>query len=112
MFEEGSVAPYRRVMLMRGYTDLRCGIPSLSLALTQLYGCDLSEAGVLYVFCGRRCDRARALLTCEDGVMLVSLVLRSARLRWPRSGDGLVEVTREQLAALLRGERVGLPDPS
>ena len=109
MFEDGAVASYGRIMLMRGYTDLRCGIPSLSLALTQLYGADLSEPGVLYVFCGRRCDRVRALLTCGGGTMLVHLVLHAARLRWPRSGDGLVEVTQAQLDALLRGERLAPP---
>ena len=43
-----------------GYTDLRLGIDGLSALVMTQYGLDLQEDS-LFLFCGRRTDRIKAL---------------------------------------------------
>lgn len=43
-----------------GYTDLRCGIGGLAAIVMQQYGMCLNEDS-LFLFCGRRTDRIKAL---------------------------------------------------
>lgn len=43
-----------------GYTDLRCGIDGLAAIVTQQYGKSLDEES-LFLCCGRRTDRIKAL---------------------------------------------------
>ena len=43
-----------------GYTDLRLGIDGLASVLTQQFGGHLDEES-LFLFCGRRTDRIKAL---------------------------------------------------
>lgn len=45
-----------------GYTDLRRGIDGLASIIIQQYGGQLDEES-LFLFCGRRTDRIKALLS-------------------------------------------------
>ena len=49
-----------------GYTDLRRGIDGLAAIVSQQYGGCLSEES-LFLFCGRRTDRIKALYWSGDG---------------------------------------------
>ena len=49
-----------------GYTDLRRGIEGLAAIVTQQFGQELSEES-LFLFCGRRTDRIKALYFSGDG---------------------------------------------
>ena len=92
--------------MVRGRTDLRCGIPSLTLQLSELHGVDVFEEGVLWLFRGRSPRRVRALLRERDAhVMLTIAYDRGAGPAWDTSGWGLRELTREELAAVLDGGR-------
>lgn len=104
MFEDGSVASYRRIMVMRGYTDLRRGIPSLVASLIAFHGVDPTEEGVLYLFCGRSARRVKGVVRQNGAFVLATVLLdRDGRVRWPRSEPGLEEVTPERLAGILGG---------
>ena len=48
-----------------GYTDLRRGIDGLAAIVSQQYGGYLSEES-LFLFCGRRTDRIKALFWSGD----------------------------------------------
>ena len=52
-----------------GYTDLRLGIDGLAAVVTQQYGGQLNEES-LFLFCGRRTDRIKALYWTGDGYIL------------------------------------------
>ena len=54
-----------------GYTDLRRGIDGLAAIVSQQYGRDLCEDS-LFLFCGRRTDRIKALYYSGDGYIPVS----------------------------------------
>ena len=49
-----------------GFTDLRRGIDGLAAIVTQQFGHELSEDS-LFMFCGRRTDRIKALYYSGDG---------------------------------------------
>lgn len=67
-----------------GYTDLRLGIDGLAAVVTQQYGSHLDEES-LFLFCGRRTDRIKALYWYGDGYILLYKRLSNGRFQWPRS---------------------------
>ena len=70
-----------------GYTDLRLGIDGLAAVVTQQYGGQLNEES-LFLFCGRRTDRIKALYWTGDGYILLYKRLSNGRFQWPRSVGG------------------------
>lgn len=102
MFDGGSVARYRRIMLMRGYTDLRMGIPSLVARLVAFHDVNPVEEDVLYMFCGRSARRVKGVVRQRGCFVLATVLMdRDVAVRWPRDGEGLVEVTPEELSRIL-----------
>ena len=53
-----------------GYTDLRRGIDGLAQIVTLQYGYEIDENS-LFLFCGRRTDRIKALWLSGDGFVLL-----------------------------------------
>lgn len=74
----------RNYYIACGYTDLRLGIDGLAAVVTQQYGSNLDEES-LFLFCGRRTDRIKALYWCGDGYILLYKRLSNGKFRWPRS---------------------------
>ena len=64
------LAKVRNYYIACGYTDLRLGIDGLAAVVTQQYGSHLDEES-LFLFCGRRTDRIKALYWCGDGYILL-----------------------------------------
>ena len=64
------LAKVRNYYIACGYTDLRLGIDGLAAVVTQQYGSQLDEES-LFLFCGRRTDRIKALYWCGDGYILL-----------------------------------------
>lgn len=67
-----------------GYTDLRRGIDGLAAIVTQQFGAQLNEES-LFLFCGRRTDRIKALYWSGDGYLLLYKRLSNGSFQWPRS---------------------------
>ena len=61
----------RNFYIACGYTDLRLGIDGLAAVVKQQYGSHFDEES-LFLFCGRRTDRIKALYWCGDGYILLS----------------------------------------
>jgi transposase len=53
---------FKHIYLAAGYTDLRRGIDGLAAIVQQEFHLDPFEEGNLFLFCGRRTDRIKALL--------------------------------------------------
>ena len=70
----------RNYYIACGYTDLRLGIDGLAAVVTQQYGSQLSEES-LFLFCGRRTDRIKALYWTGDGYLLLYKRIRYNKLR-------------------------------
>lgn len=106
MLEAGQIGIFNRIVLKTGYTDLRCGIPTLTEILTNFYGVDFRDEGVLYLFCGTKCNKIKGLIREREGFMLLSIQLFTDRVRWIRKDDGLKEISQEQFDLIKRGKRI------
>lgn len=53
---------FKRIYLATGYTDLRRGIEGLAAIIRFQFELDPYDRNTLFLFCGRRCDRIKALL--------------------------------------------------
>ena len=100
------LAKVRNYYIACGYTDLRLGIDGLAAVVTQQYGSHLDEES-LFLFCGRRTDRIKALYWCGDGYILLYKRLSNGRFQWPRSEAELRLLV--SMKAQLRGISVPLP---
>lgn len=72
-----------RVYIACGYTDLRRGIDGLAALVQQQFQLD-PFSNTLFLFCGRRRDRIKALYREGDGFLLLYRRLESGSFLWPR----------------------------
>lgn len=61
-----------KIILTVGYTDLRRSIDGLAQIIGTKYDLNPFEAGVLFLFCGRRTDLIKGLLWEGDGFLFVN----------------------------------------
>ncbi len=73
-----------RVYIACGYTGLRKGIDGLSAMVQQQFNLD-PFTNTLFLFCGRRCDRIKALYWEQDGFILLYKRLERGVYQWPRN---------------------------
>lgn len=56
------------VYIVCGRTDMRKSIDGLCTIIQEQFSMDIDHA--LFLFCGRRCDRIKAILKEPDGIVL------------------------------------------
>ena len=86
-----------------GYTDLRRGIDGLAQIVILQYGYEINENS-LFLFCGRRTDRIKALWFSGDGFVLLYKRLNNGHLfspipkllAWGRRRDSNPQPTESQ----------------
>ena len=88
-----------------GYTDLRLGIDGLAAVVAQQYGSHFNEES-LFLFCGRRTDRIKALYWCGEGYILLYKRLSNGRFQWPRSEAELRLLDPQSFRWLMEGLKV------
>lgn len=93
----------KKVILATGRTDLRRGIDGLAAAVRLNYGMDPLEDGTLFLFCGTRKDRIKALLYERDGFLLLYKRLTDGKFQWPATPGEARDITGEQYRHLMEG---------
>ena len=81
------------------------GLVAMVKQTFKLEPCDRS----LYIFCGRRSDRVKAIFWEGDGFLLLYKRLEHARFQWPRKESEARLITPQQLRWLLEGLSIEQP---
>ena len=103
----GDIRQAKNVYIVCGYTDMRKGLNSLVPFIQQHFKLD-PYASSLFLFCGKRCDRLKALLWEPDGFVLLYKRLDNGRYQWPRNAQEVRQLTWEQFTWLMQGLRKAL----
>ena len=71
------------IYIVCGRTDMRKSIDGLCAIIQDQFSMEIDHA--LYLFCGRKCDRIKAILKEPDGiVMIYKRLTAQGSYRWPR----------------------------
>lgn len=98
----GDITAAKEIYIACGYTDMRKSIDGLAALVQEHFKMD-PFSPALYIFCGRRCDRIKALLWEGDGFLLLYKRLENGKFRWPRNKDELKPITWQQFRWLMEG---------
>lgn len=93
---------FDHIYIATGYTDLRRGIDGLASIVENTFQLDPYQKS-LFLFCGRRTDRIKALLWEGDGFLLLYKRLETGKFQWPRTESELRELTIQQYRWLTEG---------
>lgn len=96
-------AGFSHIYLACGYTDLRKGINGLVTLVKYSFELDPCEKGSIFLFCGRRTDRIKALVYEGDGFLLLYKRLADGRFQWPRTRDEVRQIDIKQYRWLMEG---------
>lgn len=98
----GDITAAKEIYIACGYTDMRKSIDGLAALVQEYFKMD-PFSPALYIFCGRRCDRIKALLWEGDGFLLLYKRLENGKFQWPRNKDELKPITWQQFRWLMEG---------
>ena len=96
------------IYLACAYTDMRKSIDGLAALVAARFHLDPHQPA-LFLFCGRRKDRIKALLWDETGFLLLYKRLENGRYQWPNAPEDLVELSQQQLRWLTEGLSIHQP---
>lgn len=97
-----------KIYIACGYTDLRRGIDGLAAIIQQEFKLN-PFTNALFLFCGRRRDRIKALYWEGNGFVLLYKRLESGAFQWPRKVSEVRAVTPQQYRWLMEGLSVDQP---
>ena len=103
MLNDADASGFKKVYLAMGFTDLRRGIDGLATIVRFQFKLDPYDKNTLFLFCGRRCDRIKALLWEGDGFLLLYKRLENGKFQWPRTEEELRPISRQQFRWLMEG---------
>ena len=92
----------KHIFIVCGKTDMRRGIDGLARIISDSYQLDLFD-DALFLFCGGKTDRFKALYWDQNGFILLYKRLESGKLQWPRKKEEVKSLTSQELRWLLEG---------
>lgn len=105
----GDISVADNIYIVCGYTDMRKSIDGLCAIIQHTFQMN-PRCNSLYLFCGRRCDRIKALLYEQDGFVLLYKRLEvEGRYRWPRNKSEVKAITWRQFDWLVTGLEIEQP---
>ena len=99
----GDISHVDHIYIRTGYTDMRKQLNGLLDIIQYNFKLDPYDNAV-FLFCGKKADRIKAVHYEGDGFCLVYKRLSTdSRFQWPRSEDELKEITPQQFKWLMEG---------
>ncbi len=91
-----------QIYIACGHTDMRKSIDGLSVMVAQNFNLDPFQ-NALFLFCGRKRDRLKALFWEGDGFMLLYKRLENGSFQWPKNVEEVRSITQQQYRWLVEG---------
>jgi len=105
----GDISVADGIYIVCGHTDMRRSIDGLCAIVQDRLRMDPRQRA-LYLFCGRRCDRLKALLWEGDGFLLLYKRMEAqGRFRWPRNSEEVKSLSWQQFDRLMSGLEIEQP---
>ena len=97
------------IYIVTGYTDMRKSIDGLCTIIQEQLSMD-PATNSLFLFCGRRRDRIKAILKEPDGFVLIYKRLTAQGCyRWPRDSSEVRNLTWREFDWLMSGIDIDQP---
>lgn len=105
----GDISSVDEIFIVCGNTDMRKSIDGLCAIIQDTLNMD-PYTNSLYLFCGRRRDRIKALLYEKDGfVLFYKRLTGSGHYRWPRNQAEVRNLTWREFEWLMQGLEIDQP---
>lgn len=106
----GDITAVDAIYIVTSYTDMRKSIDGLCSIISDTFHMD-PNGSALYLFCGKRCDRIKAIMREPDGFILLykRLDVQRGRFRWPRNRQEVKQLTWQQFDWLMSGLEIEQP---
>lgn len=104
----GDITKAQGIYIACGYTDMRKSIDGLAAIVQSSLGMDPFSRG-LYLSCGKRTDRIKALMWEDDGFILLYKRLEDGKFKWPRNEDEVRSITWQEFRWLTEGLSIDQP---
>ena len=96
------------IYIVCGRTDMRKSIDGLCAIIQEQFSMEIDHA--LFLFCGRKCDRIKAILKEPDGiVMIYKRLTAQGSYRWPRNKSEVRNLTWREFDWLMSGIDIEQP---
>lgn len=98
---------FSHIFIKTGRTDMRLGIDGLIGVVNGAMGLDPTDTGSIFLFCGRKHDRIKALIFEGDGWLLCYKRLTGkSSFKWPKSEIEVRQLDEKQFRWLMEGLQI------
>lgn len=104
----GDISRAEKIYIACGYTDMRKSIDGLAALVQQNFQLNPFQNS-LFLFCGTRRDRLKALYWEGDGFVLLYKRLESSNFKWSRNAEAVRSLTYQEFRWLLEGLSIDQP---
>ncbi|PYG83880.1 transposase [Ruminiclostridium sufflavum DSM 19573] len=96
------------IYIVCGYSDMRKSIDGFAAIIKGTFGMDPFLPS-LFLFCGKRRDRIKALYWEGDGFVLLYKRLENGSFKWPRTPEQARQLTMQEFRWLMDGLAIDQP---
>ena len=98
----GDISKANRIYIACGKTDMRMSIDGLAAMIQENFKLNPFENS-LFLFCGGKTDRLKALYWEGDGFVLLYKRLDNSRFQWPKTHEDVRLISDQEFRWLLEG---------
>lgn len=104
----GDFTKTKDIYIVCGYSDMRKSIDGFAAIIKGTFGMNPFSPS-LFLFCGKRRDRLKALYWEGDGFVLLYKRLESGSFKWPRTQEQARRLTMQEFRWLMDGLAIDQP---